>query len=220
MIYFLRTCFYNSTLIVDRYTQNNVQEFLHTASIFGDAKRKFLDIIHRGAEKVNFDFWKEAEFLGTKFQKYSETLLEDAKSQVNTASESIEEARRTVHDLVIAANHLRSDLVSHIGNEVSAESLSEDLDKALAPILDKFHEMFPAPDEAPHHDERENAVHKLLDRIEENIVEVGTKHGLGEASLRHHIEIINPLILKLVLLIGLYPLSVCPSMSSTQSLAM
>ncbi|KAK7681792.1 hypothetical protein QCA50_015139 [Cerrena zonata] len=192
----------NRSPIVDGAHQNNVQELLRTLSIFGDAKQKFLDIVHGGMEQTHFDFWKQANSLGQKLQKYSESLIDDAKSQVQEAAERIEEVRQIVHDLVTSVNHLHADLASHLTDDVTTESLSQDLEDALLPIVEKLHEMFPAPDHAPHHDERERAVRELLDKIEEKIVAVGTKHGLDEAVLRRHIETINPLVLKLVVLIG------------------
>ncbi|KAK7696351.1 hypothetical protein QCA50_001005 [Cerrena zonata] len=193
---------YPNAAAVDRAHPNNVQELLRTLSIFGDAKQKFLDIIYGGMGMTPFDFWKQANSLGQQLQTYSESLLDDAKSEVQEASESIEKVRQIVHDLVASANHLRADLASQIGHDFNAELLFQDLEDALLPIVEKLHEMFPAPDHAPHHDERERAVRELLDKIEEKIVAVGTKHGVDEAVLHKHIETINPLILKLVVLIG------------------
>ncbi|KAK7681778.1 hypothetical protein QCA50_015125 [Cerrena zonata] len=184
---------------VDRADQNNIQELLRTLPTFGDAKQKFLDIVHGGMENPGFNFWEQTELLGQKVQKYSESLLEDAKSQVQEASGRIEEVKQIAHELIASANHLQTDMLT---NGVTTESLSQDLEDALLPILEKFYEMFPAPEQAPDHDERERAVRELLDKIEEKIIAVGTKHGLDEAVLRKHTKNILPLILKLVVLIG------------------
>lgn len=130
--------------------------------------------------------------------------MDEVKSQVKAASGSIEETRRTVHKLVTTTGKLHSYISSRLGGNAAVESLSKDLEDALPSVLDKFHKMFPSPDQAVHHNERERAIRSLLDMIEDAIVTIGSKHGIDEAVLREHIAHMKPLILKLVLLTGLY----------------
>ncbi|KAK7681777.1 hypothetical protein QCA50_015124 [Cerrena zonata] len=192
------------SFIVDRADQNNVQELLRTLSTCGDAKQKFLDIVHGDMEKTRFDFWKQANSLGRQLQIYSESLLDDAKRQVQEASGHIEEVRQIVHELITSANHLQTYMVSRLTNGVTTKSLSQAFEDALLPILEKVHEIAAAPGVALRldHNERKRAVRELLKRIEEIIVIFGTKHGLDEAVLRKYLEPILALILKLVVLIG------------------
>ncbi|CAL1702686.1 unnamed protein product [Somion occarium] len=181
---------------------SHVDDFLRYTSIFGGAKQKFLDIVKGRLEHSNFDFWKHAESLGKKMHTYTDSLLKDAASQVSSASGRIEDVKNTMHTLVSAAAHFEAAVIAHAKEGTTLEAISEDLDSAFAPILEELQKMFPSPDEATHHAERNRTIYTILAKVEDAIVRVGIKHGMNEEDLRKHIDQINIHVAKVVVLVG------------------
>ena len=137
--------------------------------------------------------------------------MEQAKSRYKDASGRIDDAKSAMNDLVSSASELSADLTPRLKEGDTIEQINKDIEKELTPIVDKFRDLFPvpeqdqeSPEQEPHRnrDERERVIRELLAKIEEVMVRVGVRHGIDEEVIRKHAKNILSHFLKVMLLIG------------------
>ncbi|KAJ7437831.1 hypothetical protein B0H11DRAFT_2294172 [Mycena galericulata] len=163
-------------------------------------------------------FWQRARDLGERARRYSEDFMKQAaeRSQdVRQKVAEIEERIRTVvrsatsmHEELNALNKLRVQRESKRVPELQAEAVSlddiaGDLQRAFEKVFEELKDMFPPPDHAPGHDEREAAVAVALEKAGAALVTVCAKYGMDEERARAHWDgVVRPAIHTTVVLIG------------------
>ncbi|KAJ7682400.1 hypothetical protein DFH06DRAFT_1314619 [Mycena polygramma] len=125
--------------------------------------------------------------MGDTARRYSEKFFEDAERP-----EVREDRRREWR---------RSAARGDLWTKARARYLAEDLERALKTVLE---EMFPAPDEARRHEERQKKVAVALDSEKAGaaLVTVCVKHGMAQRRVDAHWHTVWPAIENVVVLLG------------------
>jgi hypothetical protein len=85
---------------------------------------------------------------------------------------------------------------------MSTTDLAGDLERALEKVLEELQVMFPAPNKAPGHDDRQKAVSSALEKAGAELKAVCGKHGMDEENVAAHWETIQGAIENMVVLLG------------------
>ncbi|KAJ7757722.1 hypothetical protein DFH07DRAFT_695745, partial [Mycena maculata] len=86
---------------------------------------------------------------------------------------------------------------------VSLDDIAEDLQHAFAKVLKELQVMFPPPDKAPGHEDREVVVTAALEKAGAALVMVCAQYGMDEERVRVHWDgTLRPAIHTTVVLIG------------------
>ncbi|KAJ6515470.1 hypothetical protein C8R45DRAFT_854738 [Mycena sanguinolenta] len=155
------------------------------------------------------EFWQRARKLGDAARKYGQKLLEDAAATSQDVREKIEEMKDHVQTVIggAVALHAQTSTKNMRVRRASDEkaetaTLGEDLERAFGKVLEELQMIFPAPEEAPGHEEREKRVVIALEKAGAELKAVCAKHGMDEDFVASQWETIRGAIEKLVVLIG------------------
>ncbi|KAJ7853878.1 hypothetical protein B0H13DRAFT_2082005 [Mycena leptocephala] len=123
-------------------------------------------------------FWQRARELGETARQYGEKLIEETAERSKDVREKIGELKERMDEIVHGAKALH---------------MAGDLERAFEKVLDELKVMFPAPDQAPGHEERQKVVMVALEKAGGALITVCVKHGMDEK---------RPAIEKMVVLLG------------------
>ncbi|KAF8213972.1 hypothetical protein K438DRAFT_1802660 [Mycena galopus ATCC 62051] len=151
--------------------------------------------------------------LGDAARRYGETLIEGAAAMSKDAREKIGALRERMNTVVQAARALHDDIqatmlekrqIDSDTNDAteSAGDFSGDLERAFGTVLDEMQVIFPAPEEALVHGERQKVVAATLDKVGTALVTVCVKYKMDEERVRSLWEVIREAIEKLIVLLG------------------
>jgi hypothetical protein len=141
-------------------------------------------------------------------------LLQHADSALDAAAREFR-----IPDQVVAFKHTFSEFVSGVADiraktvvladqrGVRLEDISQELGQAFSSVLDDLKAAFPPPDQAPSHQQRQEAVALVLNKAEQVILDLARKHGMSEEYLRglqESFEKLKPVIMALVVIAGVY----------------
>ncbi|KAJ7822252.1 hypothetical protein B0H13DRAFT_2113042 [Mycena leptocephala] len=150
-------------------------------------------------------FWQRARELGETARQYGEKLIEETAERSKDVREKIGELKERMDEIVHGAKALRDEFQASVkrrtqrssdgseNNDFSAEDMAGDLERAFEKVLDELKVMFPAPDQAPGHEERQKVVMVALEKAGGALITVCVKHGMDEK---------RPAIEKMVVLLG------------------
>ncbi|KAJ6539732.1 hypothetical protein B0H19DRAFT_960152 [Mycena capillaripes] len=121
------------------------------------------------------NFWRRARELGDTARQYGQKLMKDAAEGSKDVREKIDQLKERMETIVRGATALHNELGASVkrramdGGNVeesvaSADGLAGDLERAFAKVLEELEVMFPAPDEAPGHEERQRVVAITLEK--------------------------------------------------------
>jgi len=151
-------------------------------------------------------FWERARELGDTARRYGEKLMEDAKARSKDVREKIGEMKDRMDAIVRGATALHQELgvstVKGRRSAVSTDEIAGDLERALGKVLEELNERFPAPDQAPGHEERQKVVAVALEKAGAALVAVCVKHGMEEERVGEHWGTVRPAIESMVVLLG------------------
>ncbi|KAJ7230434.1 hypothetical protein GGX14DRAFT_583194 [Mycena pura] len=148
------------------------------------------------------DFWQRARELGDRARRYGGKLLKDAADKSQDVREKIGELTGRMDALLRGAAALHEELRAAATLQ-SADAVSEDLERAFAAVLEELRERFPAPEKAPGHEARREAVAVALEKAGAALVGVCVKHGMDEERARQHWDgTMRPAVETVVVLLG------------------
>jgi hypothetical protein len=108
-----------------------------------------------------------------------------------------------MRQLVSTAETFRSQVEVAVNSQGrTMEDVSNHLSVLYAQILEQLATEFPAPDEAPSHQEREDMVTVVMKRLEEGTVSSCERLGIREESMRDFFSKVGPIVEKLIVTIG------------------
>ncbi|KAJ7734019.1 hypothetical protein DFH07DRAFT_967775 [Mycena maculata] len=162
------------------------------------------------------DFWQRARDLGEKAQSYTENLMKDAAERSQEARQKIAELAERMKTIVGGATALHEELhalsklrVQRLKRDVvqtetvSLDDIAEDLQHTFAKVLEELQVMFPLPDKALGHEDREVVVTAALEKAGAALLMVCAKYGMDEERARVHWDgTLRPPIHMTVVLIG------------------
>ncbi|KAI0070027.1 hypothetical protein K474DRAFT_1609441 [Panus rudis PR-1116 ss-1] len=161
---------------------------------------KFVESTSYGNINVD-EFWRHAQVYSEKVKKFGENLLASASSQVESAREDIDEAKKTLNAIAQSSKKIEQLILTH-ARDRNADHLYSELSEALEPVQAELRRLFPSPDVAPNHEERKRAVHHTLLSVEDTLVKIGVKYNVPENQIRPLIDEFVPRLEMLVVLIG------------------
>ncbi|KAH7903457.1 hypothetical protein BJ138DRAFT_1168109 [Hygrophoropsis aurantiaca] len=141
-------------------------------------------------------FWENAADSMKDLENYMQDMLHDVTREY---PEKIAQFKSTVGHVVTSAGDFRRQIEKH---DISLESLSNDLGGALDTVLDGLKREFPAPDQAPGHEQRGILVNITLGRCEDAIISLGLRHGMTEENLRHVLHELTLSVEQLIVVTG------------------
>ncbi|KAJ6475673.1 hypothetical protein DFH09DRAFT_446238 [Mycena vulgaris] len=148
------------------------------------------------------DFWQRTRELGDRARRYGDKLLKDAAEKSQDVREKIGELTGRMEALLRGAAALHEELHTSATLQ-SVDAISEDLDRAFAAVLEALRERFPAPDQAPGHAERREAVGVALEKAGAALMGVCVKYGMDEERARQHWDgAMRPAVEAVVVLLG------------------
>ncbi|KAJ7226328.1 hypothetical protein C8J57DRAFT_1147968, partial [Mycena rebaudengoi] len=181
----------------------------HVASDSGRSK------IHMDEVDLNPErFWQRARELGDTARRYGEKLMEDAAARSKDVREKIDELKERMDTILRGATALHDELGTSVkrtrrsidGSDVdsadSADDLRADLARAFEKVYEELEAIFPAPNEAPGHEERQKVVAVALEKARAALVTVCVKHGMDEERVGVHWRTVRPAIENMVVLLG------------------
>lgn len=158
---------------------------------------KYLQVAHR-TDRFSKDFWGDAVQLGDRVQKYTIELIQNAAGSNATVAIKLAEFKDTMTELVSSVKVLR-EAVQDAG--ANPHDISEKLSIALETVLEELKSEFPAPDNAPHHDERVVIISRALAKTTDSLVHV-LSFAIPEADIKEHSEVIEQHVKALLVLAG------------------
>ncbi|KAJ7167580.1 hypothetical protein C8R46DRAFT_1034249 [Mycena filopes] len=151
------------------------------------------------------EFWRQARDLGERARKYGETLLADAASRSKEVREKVEELKARMEAILRGATALHEELQTSgklRARDMSAEDIGADLQRALEKVVEELKVMFPAPEKAMGHEERQAVVAVALDKVGAALTDVAVKYGSDEERIRAHWGTVRPPIESMVVVLG------------------
>ncbi|KAJ7741010.1 hypothetical protein B0H16DRAFT_1565681 [Mycena metata] len=151
------------------------------------------------------DFWRQARDLGERARKYSENLLEETAKRSQEVREKIDELKARMEEIVRSATALHDELQGSVklrARDVSAEDMTGDLQRAFEKVVEELKVMFPAPEEAPGHEERRRVIAAALEKAGVALTEVCIKYGMDEERVKAHWQTVRPAIESMVTVLG------------------
>ncbi|CAL1702672.1 unnamed protein product [Somion occarium] len=179
------------------HAPRHIGEFV--SHFFEDVGQKLSGVVHDVVEPAISDVLLEVEPFVDNLLEFTSSLRKGAELQVSQAKDSVDEVMKTVHLVVNAAGKLQTDIVTHGPEGIAFETVVEDLGLLFAPIVQQLNMSLQT---APGHDERQKAIHELLQMLGESIVQLGVKNGMEETVMRNHMDQIIPHVQAVVVLIG------------------
>lgn len=150
-------------------------------------------------------FWERAFSLGRLVQDYATSLVRDAAAKAERqVAAQINSAYNTMHMVVVEAGGLKN-AFADLRAGASFNDIQNDIEMVLTDLLEELKEQFPAPDRAPNHAERRGNVSLVLEKVEEALIDLGTRHGIAEQQLRIHIDPILKHVGEVVITLGSSP---------------
>ncbi|KAF7352439.1 hypothetical protein MVEN_01208500 [Mycena venus] len=159
-------------------------------------------------------FWKRARELGETVQRYGEELMEEAASHSKDVRNKIRELKdrmnvivhgvTALHELQAATIKKRTRRSGDTGDKslVAMNDMAGDLERAFEKVFEELKVLFPAPEKALGHEERQKVVAVALEKAGAALTTVCTRHGMDEERVAAHWETIRAAIEKLVVLLG------------------
>ncbi|KAJ6475677.1 hypothetical protein DFH09DRAFT_1109190 [Mycena vulgaris] len=148
------------------------------------------------------DFWQRARELGDRARRYGDKLLKDAEATSQEVREKIGEFTGRMDALVRGAAALHEELHTSATLQF-VDAISEDLERAFAAVLEELRVLFPAPEKAPGHAERREAVGVALEKAGAALMGVCVKYGMDEERARQHWDgAMRPAVETIVVLLG------------------
>ncbi|KAI0795817.1 hypothetical protein C8Q75DRAFT_888286 [Abortiporus biennis] len=152
---------------------------------FGDWVRH---VIERLQGAIPPDFFERARNLQDQFTRYSsdqfnnaiEFLKKETSSSMKVV-ESVQHVKQITNDLVDICSKLRSLMAQSKGlrdYEVDVNSISVDLGNRFQHIIDDMKDSFPPPNQALSHNDRQQIVDQVLDKVRVVIIEGFCRSGL------------------------------------------
>ncbi|KAJ7587456.1 hypothetical protein C8J56DRAFT_890379 [Mycena floridula] len=141
-------------------------------------------------EQTPEKFWKEALALGDNIFSNARKLLHDVPKAF---VEQVNEAKETMTEIVAATVEFREKIKD-------PETFSQELVVLFNATFEQIKEMFPPPDQAPSHEQHKETIHSILELCEKQVVALGVKHGVDEASIHDFFGHIGPKLEQIVLI--------------------
>ncbi|KAJ7482377.1 hypothetical protein B0H11DRAFT_2418663 [Mycena galericulata] len=133
-------------------------------------------------------------------QKVAE--IEERIRTIVRGATAIHEELHALHKLRLQRESNR-DVPEFQTEAVSLDDIAGDLQRVFEKVLEELKDMFPAPDHAQGHDERQAAVAVALEKAGAALVTVCAKYGMDEERARAHWDgVVRPAIHTTVVLIG------------------
>ncbi|KAJ7797283.1 hypothetical protein B0H14DRAFT_2911950 [Mycena olivaceomarginata] len=151
-------------------------------------------------------FWQRARELGDAARRMRQRASKDVRDKIGELKarmDSIVHAATALHELKkLTVKRRESDDDDDDDSRVSTTDLAGDLERALEKVLEELQVMFPAPNEAPGHEDRQKAVSSALEKAGAELKAVCGKHGMDEENVAAHWETIQGAIENMVVLLG------------------
>jgi hypothetical protein len=135
--------------------------------------------------------------------------LEEAAARSKDVRETIGELKEHMNTVVDGAKALLDELhevtVKRRASDErgdSEEDITKDLERAFEGVLEELKVMFPAPEEALGHEERQRVVTVALDKVGSALITVCVKYKMDEERARSFWETIRAALEKLIMLLG------------------
>jgi DNA-binding ferritin-like protein len=160
-------------------------------------------------------FWQRARELGETARQYGEKLIEETAERSKDVREKIGELKERMDEIVHGAKALRDEFQASVkrrtqrssdeseNNDFSTKDMAGDLERAFEKVLDELKVMFPAPDQAPGHEERQKVVTVALEKAGGALIAVCVKHGMDEKRVGGVWGTVQPAIEKMVVSLGM-----------------
>ncbi|KAJ7498570.1 hypothetical protein FB451DRAFT_1202324 [Mycena latifolia] len=147
------------------------------------------------------DFWRRARELGERARRFGDKLIKDAAERSQEVREKIGELTARMDAVMRSASALHEEL--HTSATLQAvDDISADLERAFAAVLTELEVLFPAPDQAPGHAQRQEVVVAALEKAGVALVGVCTKYGMDEERAWGHWGTVRPAIESMVVVLG------------------
>jgi hypothetical protein len=139
--------------------------------------------------------------------RYTDGALNDATRDFHIPDQ-VGAFKEVFRELISEAADLRVKITNLINqNGGRLEDISDELGQAFGVILDDLKAAFPPPDHAPGHQQRQEMTTSVLDKAEQAILDLASKHGMSEEHLHElqaSLEKLKPIVMKLVVITGMY----------------
>jgi len=159
-------------------------------------------------------FFQRARELGEAAQRYGAKLMDDAAArskdmrkkigELKDRMEAIVHGATALHELQISTIKRRAKRSSDDSDQspVSTDDMAGDLERAFEKVLEELKVMFPAPEKASGHEERQKVVSVALEKAGAALISVCAEHQMDEERVRSLWQTIRAAIEKLVVLLG------------------
>ncbi|KAK7062109.1 hypothetical protein R3P38DRAFT_2833463 [Favolaschia claudopus] len=176
---------------------------LATAPTLGEG---IVKVIHAGWQQLEAQkalYREHTNALGEATRKYGEKVLNDAMESSKEVQEKIGELKNAMNAVLHASKEMDELGASRsVQKRDMKEDFAKELHSALEKVAKELEIMFPPPDEASGHEDRQRVVQVALGKAGTEVKRVCIEHGMDQERVEAHWESFSMIVEKLVVLLG------------------